>query len=42
MKTVNERIAEAVATLVLIGGALYFFGHAIAAWLRGSFQAVTQ
>jgi hypothetical protein len=36
----EERIAEGVATAVLVFGTLYIFGHVIAAWLRGSFQAV--
>jgi hypothetical protein len=42
MKTVIERIAETVATVVMAFAVFYFSGHAIAAWLRGAFQAVTR
>ena len=37
-----NRIAEVTATLVLLFAASYFGGHAITAWLRGAFQAVTR
>ncbi|HKV94917.1 MAG TPA: hypothetical protein VJW20_20395 [Candidatus Angelobacter sp.] len=42
MKTAEERIAEGIATVVIIAAGLYFAGHAVAAWINGAFQAVTQ
>lgn len=35
-----DRIVERAATTVLIIAALYLAGHILAAWLRGSFDAV--
>lgn len=40
MKTVEEKIAQTIATIVMLGAALYFVGHAVAAWINGAFQAV--
>jgi hypothetical protein len=37
-----ERFAELVSALIFISTILYFSGHVIAAWLRGSFAAVTR
>jgi hypothetical protein len=42
MKTVEERIAEFIATLVLIGAAAYFVGHVVAAVMRGALHIAIQ
>lgn len=36
-----ERSANVAATVLMVLGTLYFLGHVLAAWLRGSFEAVT-
>jgi hypothetical protein len=36
------RIAERIATAVIVFYALYFGGHVIAAWLRGSFEVIAR
>jgi|GEM_PF-5884147 hypothetical protein len=41
-KTLPERLAELIAAAVFISTVLYFAGHVVAAWLRGSFMAVTR
>lgn len=33
----SGNIANAVCTAVLVFAVIYFFGHIVAAWLRGSF-----
>lgn len=42
MKTFPERLAEVVFGFAMVGGAVYLFGHIVAAWLRGSFAAVAR
>lgn len=38
----SSRMGERTATALMVLGALYVLGHVIAAWLRGSFAAVTR
>lgn len=42
MRPFPEKLAEVVFGFVMVGGTIYFAGHVIAAWLRGSFAAVTR
>jgi hypothetical protein len=35
-----ERAANRICTALLIFAVLYFVGHILAAWLRGSFEVV--
>ena len=37
-----NRIAEVIATAVLVLAVGYFGGHVISAWINGVFQAVTR
>ena len=35
-----EKIADAACTFLMLAAALYFFGHILAAWMRGSFEVI--
>jgi hypothetical protein len=42
MKTTEEKIADGVASMVILLSVLYFGEHAIVAWLHGAFQVVSR
>ncbi len=36
----EEKMADVLCTLALIGASLYFFGHLLFAWLDGRFEVL--
>jgi hypothetical protein len=42
MKTTEEKIADGVASVVILAAVLYFGEGVIVAWLHGAFQVVSK